>query len=82
MSTDYYLTCKDCSEAVFITDSKANHFEQFKDKIILFLMFHGYGSCNVVLENDQVIEHKNVKQFDKFYKWHTEEVDEYLKQFE
>ena len=74
MSTDYYLNCKTHNEAVWITDNKANHFPQYDEYIKNFLAFHDNDSCNVVLENDQIIEHDNLKKFKKFCEQHLKDV--------
>ena len=71
MSTDYYLDCKTCNEAVHITDNKAN--PPIDEELLkIFLVYHGYRHsqakpCQVVLESEHTIEYDHIIKFKKTY---------------
>ena len=62
MSTDYYLNCKTCGEAVNITDNKCNP-PIDKEAVRMFLVYHGNDKCHVVLESEHIINYDHVKNF-------------------
>ena len=77
MSTDYYLNCKTCGEAVHITDNKANP-PIDAEMVKAFLIFHGYRHrngkpCEVVLESEHTIEWADCTKFERWFE------GEYLK---
>ena len=80
MSTDYYLDCKTCKEAVNFTDNKANppvDSEMLKD----FLIWHVSNKCHVVMESDNTIDYDNTKRFKEAFKGREQENERAEKRF-
>lgn len=66
MSTDYFLDCKVCNEAVHITNNKSDP-PIDKELVRMFLIYHGYGrQCQIILESEHTIEWKHIKKFKDF----------------
>jgi len=60
MSTYFYLNCTIHNEAVYLSNDKADSFN--RDAMSRFLSVHG-SKCNVVLENEHVLNYANIGRF-------------------
>ena len=61
MSTYYYLDCKKCEEAVFVTNDKGDPPE--REDIKSFVIYHTSNECHVALETEHTIEFDHIENF-------------------